>query len=97
MLNKRNKIKSLSKTRYFSLNKYDKKIYDQQTSISRVHCSQCGRQKHLFETGEEAFLFLVYNGETIESQHGFKPLRVYWCEACAGYHTTHLKEWMTKQ
>ena len=93
MLNKRNKIKSLSKSRYNSLNQYDQKTYDMRDPISRIHRSQCGRRKHLFETEKEAVLFLVYNGDVIESQNGKRPLRVYWCDACAGYHTTHLKEW----
>lgn len=93
MLNKRNKIKALSKSRYNSLNQYDQKTYDTRNSISRILCPQCGRRKHLFETEKEAVLFLVYNGDLIESQNGKRPLRVYWCDACAGYHTTHLKEW----
>lgn len=93
MINKKNKIRSLSKSRYNSLNKYDRITYDQRATISRIHCSQCGRRKHLFETEKEAILFLVYNGEIIESQKGFKPTRAYWCDACAGYHTTHLQGW----
>ncbi len=93
MLNKRNKIKSLSKSRYNSLNKYDQKTFDERTPLRRTLCRQCGRHKHLFDTEKEALLFLVYNGEIIESRNGIKPLRAYWCDACGGYHTTHLKEW----
>jgi hypothetical protein len=93
MLNKRNKIKSLPRSRYNSLNKYDQKTYDMRYPISQMYCAQCGRRKHLFETEMEAVLFLVYNGEDIASQKGKRPLRTYWCDACAGYHTTHLEEW----
>lgn len=93
MLNKRNKIKSLPKSRYNSLNKYDKRTYDLRSPISRIRCAQCGRRKHLFETEKEAVLFIVYNGDIIESQNGVKPLRAYWCDSCKGYHTTHLEEW----
>lgn len=93
MLNKRNKIKSLSKYRYNSLNKYDQMTYDLRPPISRTHCTQCGRPKHLFGSEREAELFIVYNGEIIEAQRGVRPLRSYWCEACGGFHTTHLENW----
>lgn len=89
MLNKTHKIQSLPKSRFNSLNKYDQAVFNLRRPISRMHCHQCGRMKHRFETEREAVLFMVYNGEVIESQSGVKPHRSYWCDACAGYHITH--------
>ena len=42
----------------------------------------------LFETEAKAQRFIDFNKDTIK--HGDK-LRVYYCEACGGFHITHLQ------
>lgn len=49
-----------------------------------VFCPDCGRSKMLFQTEKEANLFIKFNGKDID-WHG-RPLRVYYCPACMGYH-----------
>ena len=49
-----------------------------------VFCPDCGRIKMLFKTEKEANLFIKFNGKDI-AWHG-RPLRVYLCPACMGYH-----------
>lgn len=50
----------------------------------RVMCPDIGRQKMLFETEEKAKNFIKFNGEELTDDTS--KLRVYWCDACCGYH-----------
>ena len=50
----------------------------------RVMCPDIGRQKMLFDTEEKAKNFIKFNGE--ELTNDASKLRVYWCDACGGYH-----------
>lgn len=89
MLNKTKKIQALSKNRFHSLNEKEQILYLKKKNITRVRCVDCGRSKHIFETEKEAMLFIFYNGEQMLLETGNKPVRVYWCECCCGYHVTH--------
>ena len=55
---------------------------------NRIVCPEIGRQKMLFETEEKAQRFIAFNNDDIK--HGEK-LRHYYCEACGGWHITHLR------
>lgn len=50
----------------------------------RVMCPDIGRQKMLFETEAKAKNFIKFNGEELTDDTS--KLRVYWCDACGGYH-----------
>lgn len=50
----------------------------------RVMCPDIGRQKMLFETEVKAKNFIKFNGEELTDD--ISKLRVYWCDACGGYH-----------
>ncbi len=58
---------------------------------NRIYCRGCGRLKILFESEAEANLFIRYNKEDIEGTTGKSPVRSYYCEFCAGWHTTSVK------
>ena len=55
---------------------------------NRIYCRECGRQKIVFETEKKAKRFIDFNGEEIAKETGRKPVRVYYCECCGGYHVT---------
>ena len=55
----------------------------------RVMCPDIGRQKMLFETEEKAKGFIKFNGEELTDD--ISKLRVYWCDACGGYHISSHK------
>lgn len=50
-----------------------------------IFCPDCGRQKLLFQTEKEAMTFIKFNGNTV-NQNGTMKTRVYYCQACCGYH-----------
>lgn len=52
---------------------------------NRVYCPDSNRQKMKFNTKEEAQRFLKWNSDNFEEK---TPSRIYWCEACCGYHIT---------
>ena len=54
----------------------------------RVFCPSANRQKLLFETERKALNFIRYNGDAIEKENGYRPIRAYYCACCGGYHTT---------
>ena len=54
----------------------------------RVFCPSANRQKLLFETERKALNFIRYNGDVIEKESGYRPIRAYYCACCGGYHTT---------
>ena len=51
----------------------------------RVYCADSMRPKMKFETEKEARDFIKWNHDNFEEKI---PSRVYWCEACCGYHIT---------
>lgn len=57
---------------------------------NRVYCNGSRRRKILFETEEKANNFLKFNADEICEQSGVKPIRVYYCPACGGWHVTHV-------
>ncbi len=59
---------------------------------NRVHCKECGRVKMLFESEKKAQLFMKFNNEEIAEESDKVPARAYYCEACGGWHLTHLSE-----
>ena len=59
---------------------------------NRIYCRDCGRTKMLFETEKKALLFMKFNNEEIAEESDFTPTRAYFCEACGGWHVTHLTE-----
>lgn len=59
---------------------------------NRVFCHDCGRAKMLFQTEKQALNFIKFNAENILEENGKAPTRVYYCEACAGWHVTSLEQ-----
>ena len=58
---------------------------------SRVMCPQIGRMKMLFETEGSAKRFIQFNGGELTDD--VSRLRVYYCDACGGYHiSSHKKD-----
>jgi hypothetical protein len=55
---------------------------------NHFYCRQIGRKKMLFETKKKAETFIRFNAEEIEAESGYSPCRAYYCEYCAGWHTT---------
>ena len=55
----------------------------------RVMCPDIGRPKMLFDTEAKALNFIKFNGEEITDDTS--KLRVYWCDACCGYHISSHK------
>ena len=51
-------------------------------------CPQCGKSKMVFESSKEAYRFLRYNADEIETENGKRPVRAYYCSACGGWHVT---------
>ena len=52
---------------------------------NRVYCPDCRRQKMKFDSERAAEDFLKWNRNNFEEKI---PSRIYWCEACCGYHIT---------
>lgn len=52
----------------------------------RKVCPACGRPKMLFETEKKALTFIKFNGDEVERLG--EQLRVYYCDACCGWHIT---------
>ena len=52
---------------------------------NRVYCADSMRPKMKFETEKEARDFIKWNHDNFEEKI---PSRVYWCDACCGYHIT---------
>lgn len=57
---------------------------------NRVFCMECGRSKMLFETEKKAQLFMKFNNEDIATENKNVPVRAYYCDACCGWHLTHI-------
>lgn len=55
---------------------------------TRVFCPACYRHKMVFETKKEAEMFMMYNGDDIKDEHGYRPIRAYYCHSCMGWHVT---------
>ena len=55
---------------------------------TRVFCSACHRHKMVFGTKKEAEMFMMYNGDDIKDEHGYRPIRAYYCGSCMGWHIT---------
>ena len=67
---------------------HDKDKYNQSKGIkpkNRVYCPDCQRQKMKFNSEREAHDFIKWNKENFDEKI---PSRIYWCEACCGYHIT---------
>lgn len=67
---------------------HDKDKYNQVKGIkpkNRVYCPDCGRQKMKFNSEKEAEDFIKWNKTNFDDKI---PSRIYWCEACCGYHIT---------
>lgn len=52
-------------------------------------CPDIGRPKMLFDTEAKALNFIKFNGEELTDDTS--KLRVYWCNACGGYHISSHK------
>lgn len=55
---------------------------------TRVFCSSCHRHKMVFGTKKEAEMFMMYNGDDINDEKGYRPIRAYYCRNCMGWHIT---------
>lgn len=55
---------------------------------NRVYCPSCHRQKMTFDTRKEADNFIKFNADEIEKEHGYKPIRAYYCRSCCSWHIT---------
>lgn len=56
----------------------------------RIFCRECSRKKILFDTEKKALNFIKWNGDEIEATTGRRPVRVYYCTCCGGWHTTSI-------
>jgi len=70
--------------------RHDRDKYRQNKGIkpknrNRVFCVDCQRQKMKFDTEKEAQNFIKWNRNNFDDKI---PSRIYWCEACCGYHIT---------
>ena len=68
--------------------RHDRDKYAQSKGVkpkNRVFCPDCQRQKMKFETEKQAHDFIKWNSSNFD---GKIPSRIYWCEACCGYHIT---------
>ena len=52
---------------------------------NRVFCYECKRAKMLFESEDKALRFIRFNADAFEEKC---PTRVYYCNACCGWHVT---------
>lgn len=59
---------------------------------NNVFCKESMRTKILFENQKKADNFIKFNAEDIAQESGYKPIRSYYCEFCAGWHVTSKKE-----
>lgn len=57
---------------------------------NRYFCPQCGRPKFRFSKKKSADRFIIYNGQTILDENGYKPIRSYYCPICGYWHVTSL-------
>lgn len=62
---------------------------------NRVFCRECSRPKMLFESEKKAQLFMKYNNEDFDAENRQVPVRAYYCEACCGWHLTHITDPLT--
>jgi len=73
--------------------RHEKDKYHSQTKgikpKNRVYCPDSMRPKMRFETEKEALGFIRWNHDNFEEKI---PSRVYWCDACCGYHITSKPE-----
>ena len=69
--------------------RHEKDKYHNQTKgikpKNRVYCADSMRPKMRFETEKEAQDFIKWNHDNFDEKI---PSRIYWCEACCGYHIT---------
>lgn len=69
--------------------RHEKDKYHNQTKgikpKNRVYCAESMRPKMKFETEREARDFIRWNHDNFDEKI---PSRVYWCDACCGYHIT---------
>ena len=69
--------------------RHEKDKYHNQTKgikpKNRVYCAESMRPKMKFETEKEARDFIRWNHDNFDEKI---PSRVYWCDACCGYHIT---------
>lgn len=57
---------------------------------NRFYCPACNKPKMQFATQKKAERFLLFNAEEILQESGRCPVRAYYCDACASWHTTSL-------
>lgn len=62
---------------------------------NRVFCPDCWRAKMVFPTLKKALNFIRYNKQDIIKEHGYAPVRAYYCGACNGWHLT--SKWIDKK
>lgn len=55
---------------------------------NRIYCYECGRSKLVFESEKKALNFIKFNGDEIEEEKGYRPVRAYYCQCCNGWHVT---------
>lgn len=68
--------------------RHDRDKYSQSKGVKpkkRVYCADSMRQKMKFDTEKEAEDFIKWNRANFDDKI---PSRIYWCEACCGYHIT---------
>lgn len=68
--------------------RHDRDKYKQRKGVmpkNRVFCPDCKRQKMKFDSQKEAEDFIKWNKDNFEDKI---PSRIYWCDACCGYHIT---------
>ena len=63
-------------------------IYIDMKPSHRIFCPDAGRSKLRFETEKKALNFIRFNADDIEREHGYRPIRAYYCVACGCWHVT---------
>lgn len=57
---------------------------------NRRYCPQCGKSKFCFDSKKSADLYLLYNADAIRDEHGYAPVRSYYCPVCGCWHVTSM-------
>ncbi len=61
--------------------------YDNPVANSKV-CPKAGKSKLCFDSAKAAWRYIRFNSDAIRRQHGYAPVRAYYCPACSCWHVT---------
>lgn len=61
--------------------------YDNPVANNKV-CPSAGKSKLCFDSAKAAWRYIRFNSDVIRRQHGYAPVRAYYCPACGCWHVT---------